>query len=208
MFAMMYGRPKAFKERETILDSVFAQLESAIRNACLYKKIEELSIRDPLTGLYNRRYLNLFYNDKFISVKVEHPVSAALIDIDHFKKINDTYGHLFGDVAIKAVASRINECAVKNGGFSFRYGGEEFVILIDDCTVNKMQEAMEDLRTTIKNTVIKDDKYSINVNVSIGITSYPDITGEISTLIDRADKAMYYSKQHGRDRITLDDGSL
>ncbi len=206
IYVIMSRRVNEFKNKETLFDNILSQIEVAGNNVYLYNKVEELSNRDALSSLYNRRYLNLYFSERFIEKKHDGIVAVAMIDIDFFKSINDTYGHLFGDQAIKTVSSVINDYTVANNGLAFRYGGEEFVVILENKTVEDANILMQQLRIAIKETAITHAGISINVNVSIGVTEYPDITKDISVLIDRADKAMYYSKQHGRDQVTIDNG--
>ena len=158
--------------------------------------------------LYNRRYLNLYYDEHFIKNTIDGTAIAALLDIDHFKKINDTYGHLFGDQAIIMVSDIINKIAAQNDGITFRYGGEEFVVLFENISLQDGVTIMERIRNIIKETPIVYDNKTVYVNVSVGVSAYPDTTNDLSVLIDRADKAMYYSKNNGRDRLTVDNENL
>lgn len=207
LYIMLSRVKNIFAEKEMLFSNIFGQMEVVARNISLYYEIRQMSIMDALTGFYNRRYLNVYFNDNFINSSAERNVSAAMVDIDFFKSINDTYGHLFGDMAIKTVAKLIGISAKANGGEAFRYGGEEFVIILEGKSLSEAAQIMEELRVSIKNTPVQSGDIQINLNVSIGVTAYPEITKDISTLIDRADKAMYYSKQHGRDRLTVDNGT-
>lgn len=206
MYIMLSGEKDVFADKDMLFSNIFGQMEVVARNISLYYEIRQMSIMDALTGIYNRRYLNVYFNDNFINSDTKKDVAAAMVDIDFFKSINDTYGHLFGDMAIKTVAKLINISAKANGGAAFRYGGEEFVIILEGKSLSEAARIMEELRVSIKNTPVQSGDTVINLNVSIGVTAYPEITKDISTLIDRADKAMYYSKQHGRDRLTIDNG--
>ena len=174
----------------------------------MYNRIMDLSNKDGLTGLYNRRYLNLYFNEHFVNNNINGTAVAALFDIDHFKLINDTYGHLFGDLALVTISDVVNKIAAQNNGLAFRYGGEEFVVLFENITLEDAVTIMERMRQSIKETPIENDKHSIFANVSVGIAVYPDTVNDVSMIIDRADKAMYYSKQHGRDRLTIDSENL
>ncbi|MGN0370521.1 MAG: GGDEF domain-containing protein [Butyrivibrio sp.] len=210
VYILLSRKINTFESKDKLCENIFAQMEVAIQNIYLYDKVQEMSIRDGLSGLYNRRYLNLYFNREFINNKNVSDFSVAMIDIDHFKSINDRFGHLFGDHAIKTVASIIREFATSNDGMAFRYGGEEFVVILKNKNIDESSEIMEKLRNHVKNTGISGDNINVSVTISIGLSSYPDITKDISGIIDRADKAMYYSKQHGRDRLTIDikDGEL
>ena len=207
-YIVMSRHINAFQGKETVYDNILRQIEAAANNIFMYSKIKELSNRDGLSGLYNRRYLNLYYDEHFIKNTIDGTAIAALLDIDHFKKINDTYGHLFGDQAIIMVANIINQIAAQNDGITFRYGGEEFVVLFENISLNDGVTIMERIRNIIKETPIVYDNKTVYVNISAGVAAYPDTTKDLSTLIDRADKAMYYSKNNGRDRLTVDNENL
>lgn len=207
-YILMSKYINAFTGKETLYDNILRQIETAANNIFMYSRIKDLSNRDGLSGLYNRRYLNLYYNDHFVNGTIDGIAIAALLDIDHFKKINDTYGHLFGDQAIIMVANVVNSIASRNGGITFRYGGEEFVVLFENISLQDGVAIMERIRKTIKETPIEYDDKTVYVNVSVGVAGYPDTTNDLSVLIDRADKAMYYSKNNGRDRLTVDNDSL
>lgn len=204
IFVLMSNVMNTFKNKEILMDNIFGQIEVLARNLSMYYKVQEMSIKDALSGLYNRRYMNLYFNNNFFEKEPEGSVIVGMLDIDHFKKINDCYGHLFGDVAIKSVANLINFYAVRYDGEAFRYGGEEFVIVFLNKTVDDVVEIMEQLRNKIKTTKVENGEISINVKVSMGVSAYPDTVSDIHILVDRADKAMYYSKQHGRDRLSVD----
>ncbi len=206
IFVIMSHMINAFKDKETLYDNILRQIEVSTNNIFMYSKIIELSNRDGLTGLYNRRYLNLYYNEHFVYDKITGTAVAALLDIDHFKSINDTYGHLFGDQALKTVSDVIKQLASKHNGLAFRYGGEEFLVLFEGISLDDAVIIMERIRNHIKETPISHDGDTIYAKVSVGVACYPDTTKKLSHLIDRADKAMYYSKQNGRDRLTVDSG--
>lgn len=207
-YIIMSRHINAFLGKETVYDNILRQIEAAVNNIFMYSKIKELSNRDGLSGLYNRRYLNLYYDEHFVKSTIDGTAIAALLDIDHFKKINDTYGHLFGDQAIIMVANVINSIASQNDGITFRYGGEEFVVLFENISLQDGVAIMERIRNSIKETPIEYDNKTVYVNVSVGVAGYPDTTKDLSILIDRADKAMYYSKNNGRDRLTVDNDEL
>lgn len=207
-YIIMSKHINAFLGKETVYDNILRQIEAAANNIFMYSKIKELSNRDGLSGLYNRRYLNLYYDEHFIKSTTDGTAIAALLDIDHFKKINDTYGHLFGDQAIIMVANVVSSIAAQNDGITFRYGGEEFVVLFENISLQDGVTIMERIRQSIKETPIVYDNKTVYVNVSVGVSGYPDTTKDLSVLIDRADKAMYYSKNNGRDRLTVDNESI
>ncbi len=207
VYLMLSREGNAFYEKERFLENIFGQLVVASNNLYLYHEIDNMSKLDGLTGLFNRRHLNVYYEEHFINNSEDVKcVSLAMLDIDHFKKINDTYGHLSGDQAIKKVSDIINRTVGSNNGLGFRYGGEEFVVIFEDKSLEDTIAVIEDILGKIKKEPITFDNHSFYVQASAGVTSYPEITKDISRLIDRADKSMYYSKQHGRDQLTVDTG--
>lgn len=194
-----------FQESDNFYEAISQQFLIAMENTGLYYKMEQMAIHDGLTGIYNRRHLMELFQQYRSEAKKEHtPLSVALFDIDHFKLINDTYGHLFGDVVIKTIASLAEEIAKHFQGIAGRYGGEEFVMIFPGKTVDEALVPVNDLRDRVKSLVLNHNGKDVTVNVSAGITSYPEICNNPDELLKRADWAMYSSKQNGRDRITVD----
>ena len=135
-------------------------------------------------------------------------MSVALFDIDKFKSVNDTYGHLAGDEVIKCIASVAEQCIEKYDGFVCRYGGEEFVAALPNKKLEIAQPIIEELFEEICSKIVKYNEYEIPISVSIGLTSYPEICKNTDELLKRADWCMYYAKEHGRHQINVDDGSV
>lgn len=186
--------------------SIATQINIAVNNASIYTKMEEMATKDGLTGLYNRRHLQKKLQDLFaISKENKDNISVILFDIDKFKNVNDTYGHLFGDEAIKMVSKIAKKYANSNGGFAGRYGGEEFVIVFPKIGLDEAVTIIQEMHEEIKKEPLYYNKDRlVYVNISIGITTYPDFGTDAEDLLNRADNAMYYSKGHGRGRITVD----
>ena len=130
---------------------------------------------------------------------------AGLFDIDKFKRINDTYGHLVGDEVIKKIAS-ITAHAIEETelGFICRYGGEEFVIALPDMSVEQALPIIQKLHTEIATTAVEAYGHVVTMNVSIGVSAYPELCDDVNQLIKRADWSMYYAKEHGRGQIKVD----
>lgn len=184
---------------------IATQINIAVSNANLYKKMEEMAKRDGLTGLYNRKFLQSKL-EKIAQEAVDNNnnLSVALFDIDKFKNINDTYGHLFGDEALKVVAQITEKYTALNNGLVGRFGGEEFFIVLPNKTLGESVEIMKVIHNKIKSKKLTYKNKEVNIDVSIGITSYPEICNNPEDLLRRADKAMYYSKENGRGIITID----
>ncbi len=168
------------------------------------KKLRELAYRDGLTGLYNHRYFQEILEREIKRARrYKKPLSLLMIDIDHFKKINDTYGHLHGDEVLKRLAQIFSE-SIRACDYAARYGGEEFSIILPETPLNGALNVAERLRQRVKNTPIVLADQEIRVTISIGLAAYENTQREItrSQLISLADKALYQSKMAGRDRVT------
>ncbi|MFW6015009.1 MAG: diguanylate cyclase [bacterium] len=190
-------------------DGIATQINIAINNANLYAKMEDMAIRDGLTGVYNRSYLQHRFSELVKeAVMNKTSLSVALFDIDKFKRVNDTYGHLFGDEAIKMAARVTEKIASLNKGLVGRFGGEEFVIILPNKSTEEAYQISKEVHEKIKTTSLDYNGEKIYINVSIGVTTYPETCKNPSELLNRADLAMYYSKQNGRGRITIDNENL
>lgn len=162
-----------------------------------YEKANSLSKTDGLTGINNRR--SFFEHCEQIigyCARNELPLSVIVMDVDHFKRINDTRGHHFGDITLRQIA-RILEAEFRKSDVLGRLGGEEFAILLPDTTLNKAQTLAEKLRQTIATTpiIFQDQQLSITVSIGIASGSY-----DLGTLLPQADAAMYQAKTEGRNR--------
>lgn len=198
-----------FQESDNFYKAISQQFLIAMENSSLYYKMEQMAIHDGLTGIYNRRHLMELFQKCRSEAKRDHTsLSVALFDIDHFKLINDTYGHLFGDVVIKTIASLAQEVAKHYNGIAGRYGGEEFVLIFPGKNVEEALVPVNNLRDRVKTLVLNHNGKDVSVNVSAGITSYPEICDNPDELLNRADWAMYSSKQNGRDKITVDSDEI
>lgn len=204
-----HERQDFFDESKTVFENVAAQLLMATRNARLYAQVQELAVRDGLTGLYNRRQLNQLV-DKYSKEAASDgtALTAVLMDIDNFKSFNDTYGHAFGDLVLTELAKVIDVCAKDNDAISARYGGEEFVIVFPKKSMGETHGIMEDLQKTINQTSLDYAGKPVSVHVSIGISSYPESAKTPETILNRADAAMYYAKQNGKNRIVDDSDEI
>lgn len=195
------------EERIPLYDILVSELVPKCERIFLCRQLEQLAIKDSLTGVYNRRYLTELFNE--ISTEVKNMknnkfiMSVVLFDLDKFKRINDTYGHLFGDTVIKVCAKIAKNIASKNKGIISRYGGEEFVIIFPGKSVKETQDIVSNIMSEISNFQFMVNEKVVNVNISVGITSYPEITKEVGNLLKEVDWAMYYSKQNGRGIATV-----
>jgi len=165
------------------------------------KHLLKLSITDCLTSVYNHRYLYEYFERK--ASEGISMMAILFCDIDHFKMVNDTYGHIKGDLVLQEVAKIISESTNGNEGI-FRYGGEEFVILLDGYSDKEGFKTAEKIRLKIYNSnVIKSYCNFKTLTISIGVAMYPDDGVNIDTLINKADKAMYHVKECGRNSCKI-----
>lgn len=164
------------------------------------RKLKLLSQKDPLTGSYNRRYLDRFLQTEMArSKRTGHPFSLLMLDIDHFKKVNDLHGHLKGDKVLENLVVTINR-HIREEDIIARFGGEEFVIVLINTGKDKAHHKAEQLKHLIENSNVAD----LNITISIGVTEYTE-GATIDSLIHEADKALYYAKETGRNRAILYD---
>jgi diguanylate cyclase (GGDEF)-like protein len=167
-------------------------------------KLERAAEVDHLTGLLNRRKLNESLNKKIHLANVSNThVSVIMVDIDHFKKFNDKYGHLGGDQVLITFAD-ICRSAILNKGSIFRYGGEEFIIILPSYDISQAALVAEELRQAINNTPITiENKQSVFISASFGVATYSRNGDTCEKLIALADNALYISKDTGRNRVTV-----
>lgn len=180
------------------------QVALAIAKARFYAEIQRLALTDALTNLLNRRGIfELAQKEVVISQKLNLPLSLLWLDIDHFKLINDQYGHHIGDEVVKEIASRLRG-TLRDKDLVGRYGGEggdEFIILLTETDENNAHQAAERLRANISETPILTGKGPLAVSVSIGVASLSGEINDLSTLLRQADDYMYSAKGAGRDRV-------
>jgi diguanylate cyclase (GGDEF)-like protein len=185
--------------------TVFArQIAITLENARLLEETQNLVLTDPLTGLYNRRGLFEIGKIEFArSHRAERPFSAIMADLDHFKQINDNYGHFTGDCVLQNFASHCRE-SVRDVDLIGRYGGEEIVILLPETDLQTAVIVAERLREAVANNPLQiADEIAIEVTASFGVAQMDEHTLNLETLIARADQAMYIAKHKGRDRVAI-----
>ena len=194
----------AFLNNEAFLKSLFNHISLAINNAILYSRMRTMAVKDGLTGIYNRRYFNSIYQSIIHRcIRNQSPLTIILFDIDKFKGINDTYGHIFGDEVIRYCGQTALRYGRKYNGLPVRYGGEEFIIVFPKKSTAETESIMQELHTEIKTHVFHMEEKNIGINISIGIASYPENCRNTEELLNAADNAMYASKKNGRGRITI-----
>jgi len=186
-----------------LLNIIGQQVSIALENAELYEKMHEMATVDNLTGVYNRLYFQDRLQKEFENAQKEgYSLSLAIFDIDHFKRFNDTFGHLFGDKVLKDI-SNLLKSSLRSGDIIARFGGEEFVVLFPRTGLKEAYDKVEGLREKIAKTVIRDDLVTASVTVSFGLSAYPEISSTQSELLRMADNALYAAKASGRNCVKI-----
>jgi len=195
---------KGIKKTDLPIMSIFAkQIGISLERARLFQEVQSLALTDPLTGLRNRRSLFELGRIEFSRAKrMERPFCCMMLDLDHFKQINDNYGHPMGDKVLQEFAKRCKN-SVREVDMIGRYGGEEFVILLPETDSETAMQVAERLRASVEGTPMKVSGQEVNVTVSIGVSRKDENTLELETLIARADQAMYIAKHKGRNRVAI-----
>ena len=179
-----------------------AQLRGDLKR--MQARLVETSTRDDLTGLYNRRYfLEALENEMQRADRYDEKLSLLMIDIDHFKTVNDTHGHPAGDLVLSGIA-KVFLSGVRQSDFVGRLGGEEFAILLTQTGIEKAIAAGEKIRKSVEAAQISDKTVSICVTVSIGVSAYRKSL-KPEAMVSEADKALYLAKQNGRNQVRTAD---
>jgi len=188
--------------------SVAGQISMAAANLKLRDKLRTLSIRDPLTGLFNRRYMEeTLARELSLAGRRQSPLSVLQLDIDHFKDFNDAYGHDAGDVMIRYVAQAVQRL-FRASSFACRYGGEEFTIVLPDCSLSDAVARAEELRgVLVEARVLHNRSVLAAPTVSCGVATFPDQARTAGALVACADAALYAAKAAGRNCVIAYDPS-
>lgn len=184
------------------LDLFTGSLALALRNAITHNQLQKLAANDPLTNILNRRFGMVRLQEEYgRAVRLEQPMGLIMGDLDHFKTVNDTYGHLIGDRLLVQVTALAKQ-ALREGDIFIRYGGEEFLAVLPGASLKDTQTIAERFRRMVEETTLKHGDQEIHTTISFGIAALPD--AEVTTanaLIDKADKALYRAKEMGRNRV-------
>jgi diguanylate cyclase (GGDEF)-like protein len=177
----------------------------AIDMARLHKKMQNLTVIDELTGLYNYRFFGSKLTDEIRrSDRYHQKMSLLMIDIDHFKEVNDSQGHQTGNIILQEIANVIKQ-SVRDVDIVARYGGEEFMVILPQTDLHDAKSIAERIRTQVENSYFSDaqGQRQIKVTVSIGVAIYPDGVLSANQLLEKVDQAMYLAKNQGRNRTCM-----
>ncbi|MHC1681968.1 MAG: GGDEF domain-containing protein [Clostridiaceae bacterium] len=183
---------------------VYYLIEYLVTSYMLLQQLKESSTTDFLTGLNNTRSFDEFFNYSVKNAKEkDEQLSLLMVDIDFFKKVNDTYGHPIGDIVLKDLG-KVLSSACRGYDFVSRIGGEEFSVILPDTPIAKSIEVGERIRKAVKKHEFKlpDDKI-IHVTVSVGVATYPDTVDDIENILEKADEGLYKAKRTGRNKVEV-----
>lgn len=202
LFVLLAQREDAFTGyNKHILTVVCNQAAQAIADAQLHAQVERMAVTDGLTGIFNHRRFQERLAEEFQRIaRYPEPLSLLIADIDHFKKINDTYGHPVGDLILKRIA-KILVRLTRSVDIVARYGGEEFVIALLKTESPQAKQLAERVRKTVEATEFEVQGNTIHVTLSIGIATCPEDARTREALIEHADRALYHAKNTGRNRV-------
>jgi diguanylate cyclase (GGDEF)-like protein len=200
--------PASLEQLGAMAHAIAEQVALTLSNAKLRQVLRDQSIRDPLTGLYNRRYMEeTLARELARAARHRTPLALVVADLDHFKRINDTHGHATGDTVLRAAARQI-AAQVRSSDVACRYGGEEFVLILPECTkeaaIAKAEELAERLRTltlSVEGARAEDGVATICVTASFGVAGSGEDGNDPVALFEAADRAVYAAKRAGRDRV-------
>ncbi len=201
------SKPPLTEQTRNILSAAAALLAVSLKNAELFREVRENSVRDPLTGCYRRTHaLEVLENELRRARRSQLPVAVIMFDLDHFKTINDTQGHLAGDAVLVAIGTRMRS-VLRGSDLKCRYGGEEFLIVLPDTPLEGARRVAESLRRDIEAHPVRWGQGEIRASASFGVAA--NQPGEIDalTLVSRADAALYAAKDSGRNCVRISTGA-
>jgi len=200
---LIFSRNRQFDEDEKAqLQTLSSTLIYPVNNALLYRKAVERAHKDPLTGIGNRAAMDKAIEQEVdLASRHETPLSIIIVDIDHFKSINDTYGHITGDAVLKNITDCMVE-SMRRSDIIYRYGGEEFLILLRNTEQSGAKLLAERIRSSVEEVNLNHGGGDIKITVSAGLTAFKE-NEDIPSLFNRCDQALLQAKQQGRNRINI-----
>ena len=192
------------ESKQQIAIAIADSVVLALANLKLRTHLREQSIRDSLTGLFNRRYLEETLEREFNrAVRLQRPVGVIMLDLDHFKNFNDTFGHEAGDVLLRRLGSFLKQ-HLRGGDLACRYGGEEFALILPEVSLENVRLRAEQLREGIKQLNVQYNNTILPaLALSVGIAMFPEHGSTSQRVLNAADAALYEAKRKGRDRIVV-----
>ncbi len=196
------NEPRSFEQVDIdFMISLANRASAAIEKVQLFEDIQLRSIMDDLTGVFNRRHFFEKAEVEFQRARrYQHPISIIILDIDHFKRFNDRFGHIHGDHALKTVAKTIQD-EIRSPDLLSRYGGEEFCILLPETELDGASAFAERIRKKVAGILLDVDGSQESLTISMGVSTLDPSTPNLIELLDQADDALYRAKRAGRNRV-------
>ncbi len=189
------------------LKELVLPLPTLWRQSILYARVEEMAIVDRLTGLYVRRLFDERLHQEMIRAAAnQRPLSLILIDVDHFKQFNDTFGHLLGDAVLTSIC-RTLAAEIRKIDFAARYGGEEMTVILPETPLDPAVHIAERIRKAVENVTVPHEGQSLRVTASFGVAEYSPNLHAPADFVHRADQALYHAKSNGRNRVEVFSGN-
>jgi len=204
VLSVQAAQPSAYNPNQIrLVETTAQQVSIAMDNAKLFDKMQEMAITDSLTGLYNRRYFYLILGNEIERAKrYQSPLSLIMMDIDHFKLVNDKFGHLIGDQVLQSVSETCKKL-LRHIDSMFRYGGEEFMIILPETNQEEALKVAERICSTVAESTIKTKKGNVKITISIGVSEYGENHPTSNKFIESADRTMYTAKKAGRNCVRV-----
>jgi diguanylate cyclase (GGDEF)-like protein len=199
-----HAEADALKDKKELAVSLTEQMSLAFANLMLRETLKYQSVRDPLTGLFNRRHMEEALERELLrATRTNKPVSVLMADIDHFKQFNDSFGHEAGNLLLRELGSLLS-VQVRGGDIACRYGGEEFLLILADTGLQTARQRAEKLAEQVRSLHVRHHGETLRrVTLSIGVAEYPRHGANAALLVTAADEALYRAKAQGRDRVVL-----
>jgi diguanylate cyclase (GGDEF)-like protein len=178
----------------------------ALANLALRETLRQQAIRDPLTNLFNRRYMEASLERELLRAARNHQsVSVIMLDVDHFKQVNDRHGHSTGDAVLRQLGRYLNE-HIRGGDIACRYGGEEFTLILPETTLAQARQRAEQHRQEFKALTLLGDQHEAGaLTISLGVATFPEQGDTAEQVLQAADAALYRAKHNGRNRVEVAD---
>lgn len=197
------AQPPLSDQQRSVLTAAAAMLGVSMKNAELFRQVHEDSVRDALTGCYNRTHaLDVMGDELRRARRSRLPMSLLMFDLDHFKTVNDRFGHLCGDAVLQAIGARMRT-VLRGSDMKCRYGGEEFVVLLPETPLAGARRVADTLRREFESNPVRWNGQDVTVTASIGVTAVTGGETDPLAVLARADAALYRAKQGGRNRVCV-----
>lgn len=188
------------RDENNVIQNLFIYIHDVTEVAVYEHKLVEMNMKDGLTGIFNRRYMEIKLKEEFKRCKrYGGNISIIMFDIDYFKKVNDEYGHQCGDFILKSLSSRISSI-IRNVDYLFRYGGEEFCCMLPETDLNAAIQVAERFRTAVMKMGNNYNDSIVKITISLGVSGFNERIESPEMLLKKADEALYRAKREGRNR--------